>query len=77
MILQLPEIKIKVPMPKVKRPKYEISFKPKIKIWRNFRGEAIWQCVGACKTKRYAVIGRGDSPTQAFYDWQEACDFPF
>lgn len=51
--------------------------KPHIKIWRNFRGEALWQCTGPCSLKRYDVIGRGKTPDEAFKDWQEACEFPF
>lgn len=52
--------------------------KPRIKIWRNFRGEAYWQCVGfACVPTRHALIGRGKTPAEAFADWQDACDLPF
>lgn len=51
--------------------------KPRIKIWRNFRGEAVWQCVGRCDRKRHTLIGRGITPIGAYADWLDACEFPF
>lgn len=51
--------------------------KPRISIWRNFRKEALWQCIGFAKGKRHALIGHGKTPSEAYIDWQEACDFPF
>lgn len=52
--------------------------KPRIKIWRNFRGEIMWQCVGfSVVHTRSPLIGRGKTPAHAFSDWQEACDLPF
>jgi hypothetical protein len=51
--------------------------KPHIKIWRNFRGEAMWQCIGCGNGKRHPLIGRGATAREAFFDWQDACEFPF
>lgn len=52
--------------------------KPRIKIWRNFRGEAIWQCIGvSIMHGRHALVGRGKTPVYAYLDWKEACEFPF
>lgn len=53
------------------------AMKPRISIWRNFRKESLWQCVGFTKGKRNALIGHGKTPEEAYADWKEACDFPF
>lgn len=47
------------------------SQKPKIKIWRNFRGEAKWKCVGPdC----YAL---GETPITAYQNYLDDLNFPF
>lgn len=51
--------------------------KPRIKIYRNTRGERKWACTGIPANKNYEIFSLGDTPRQAFIAWLDDCDLSF